>query len=214
MSDRVSNMSVRGLVVHSWYIGFVALLLTVTCGICTLHRPSEEHGGSHRAETRRGTLVSANIPPAELQCDTAIETVTNVPAGYTVFRDIVALGGSRNAPTALQTRTNADADSGARLFAKSGLLVRTGVAVKLVVPDAWRNMMSISWGNGATRTWELTVPGCGGAAGWNVFAGGFWVEDVGCMELILRDGDHEEVIQVGVGAPCRGQNAPPAPSDL
>lgn len=213
LCKRRRNLSDRGVVVHWWSLGVAVFLLTATCSACPLHRVGEGRGRSQRADTRRGTLVPTPIPPAELRCETAIGSVAEAPAGYTVFRDIVALGGSRNAPAALQARTTANADFGARLFAKSGLLVRTGAVFQLVVPAAWRHTMSISWGSGAVRTWELTMSGCGAAPGWQVFTGGYWVEEVGCMELLLRDGDHEEVIRVGVGAPCPGQSAPLAPAE-
>jgi hypothetical protein len=177
--------------VQFWHAGSAALIVAGACGCKEC--PAES---GHFAPPEQ-------LAPATLRCDTVIATVETTPPGYTVVRDIVALPAARDNATTIEGPVHPRTDRGGPTFFKTGLLVRPGATFKLVVPEARRSMVSIQWGGGhAPKTWELTVPACPGSARWNVFAGGFWVEEPGCVELIVRDGAHDEVLQFGVGAPC------------
>lgn len=186
-------------------LAFATLIVSVTTACDDrLNRPSETRSSDQQTDSRHQA-------PATLQCDNAIDTVATPPHGYTVIRGLAALPTSRDNPSAHENQAPADAraDLGAPRFFKSGLLVRAGAAFKILVPEAQRETLSISWGHGGTaRTWDLTVPACNGTTGWKVFTGGFWVEEEGCFEIIVRDGEHDEVLQFGIGTPCPGQLPP------
>ena len=159
-------------------------------------------GGPDKSR-RQAPATPMKLAPAVLRCSEAIDSLETPPAGFTVFRGIVALRINRDNRVAHQTSEDLKAAYGERHFAKAALLVRAGAKFKMVIPEARRGMTSIAWGYGGTpRTWELTVPGCPGSTGWKVFTGGFWLEDPGCVEVIIRDGEHEEVLQLNLGSPC------------
>ncbi len=110
--------------------------------------------------------------------------------------------------TALQTSVSGDADPTRRLFAKSGLLLRTGEHAELSSEDAW-----LAWGSNAVDR-RLDAGPCQGEPGWLAFAGGYLVSDPGCVAVTVTVDGEDFPYTVGVGAPCPGQQPPPAPSDI
>jgi hypothetical protein len=148
---------------------------------------------------------------ATLPCGDAIDG-SAPPDGFQVVLGAVALPTSSTAP-ALQA-----ADSGAPdvplLFAKTGLLVRAGVASELTVPDSPGTRIGIAWGNpGPEPSARFIVPPCADAyrSGWLVYPGGFWVDRPLCLPLTVHAGGREQEVRVGVGAACPGQEPPPEP---
>ncbi|MDE0231251.1 MAG: hypothetical protein OXI56_06310 [bacterium] len=54
-------------------------------------------------------------------------------------------------------------------------------------------------------TESLSVGPCGSDRGeWVVWAGGVWVNEPGCVELVAASNDEEITAWLGVGAPCDG----------
>lgn len=105
----------------------------------------------------------------------------------------------------------AEPDPSARWFAKVGLYVARRSSFELIVPPEWIGRLSIGWGSPAERTTHLYVTGCSASqaeTAWVVFAGGFWVGEPACVPLIVRAGDREQLLDIGVGAACPGQAAP------
>jgi hypothetical protein len=133
------------------------------------------------------------------------------PGGYQVVLEAVALPTATAQPAALQTAVSGEADPEARLFAKTGLLVRGGAAFEIIVPDEARPGFSVGWGSPAVRARAVTVA-CDGD-GWLAFAGGYWVSEVGCRPLLVRTSGLEATVEIGVGAPCAGQDPPPEPTE-
>jgi hypothetical protein len=152
---------------------------------------------------------------ATLHCAGLIDVVAAPPMSYEAIAEAVALPTSSSATTALQTSVH-DGAEGLRLFAKAGLLVKTGAEATLVVPEAWRDRLAIGWGNtsGGHPAAVLEVGPCEGPGEWLVYPGGFFVEDASCVPLLISDGGSEHRVHVGVGAPCQGQEPPPKPSDV
>jgi hypothetical protein len=89
-------------------------------------------------------------------------------------------------------------------FAKTGLLIRTGETFEIVAAGDFRFM----WGNRRDPVKRLRAPGCDGSKPWMGFPGGFYVSEAGCIEVIVRQGDSEATIKIGVGALCPGQEPP------
>jgi hypothetical protein len=131
------------------------------------------------------------------------------PAGFEVVLGIVALPTSSAGP-ALQAFGSGDPSTPA-LFAKTGLLIRADSAFDLVVPVLPGNRLTIGWGNRAFRPGKrVVVPGCADqyGTGWLAYPGGYWVDRPLCLPLTVRAGNREQVVRIGVGTPCPGQQPP------
>lgn len=134
-----------------------------------------------------------------------------LPSDYSIVFDRVALPTGR----ALQANRSRDSDPAGRLFAKSGLFVRPGASFDLVVPDEWRGRVTLGWGG--KQGGHLRVPACRPTGTidppvWLAYAGGYWVPEPACVSVVVRTGQAEETVRIGVGASCPGQEPPPTPS--
>jgi hypothetical protein len=157
------------------------------------------------------TVAPDPLEPVVLPCEQTIGTEDAPPDDCEAVLDAVALPTADRAPDALQTSATGEADPDARLFAKTGLLVRGGATFEILVPEDEPAGFSIGWGSPAVRT--RTLAGNCPGDGWLAFAGGFWVAEVGCRPLVVRSEGQEATVEIGVGAPCAGQAPPPEPSD-
>lgn len=170
-------------------------------------------GTSTEVAGRRG---SADIPRATaLDCRDPIGALEAPGEGYEVIAGAVAIVTSDSSPVALQTSASGSLDPARRLFAKTGLLVRTGVEFELLVPPEWVDRLSFGWGNTGRRrpSPHLVVGPCDGDTDWIAFPGGYSVSGPACVDLIVRAAGEEHRRSVGVGAPCVGQHEPPEPTD-
>lgn len=167
---------------------------------------SEDATGSPTA----GDSVSPTPSAIELPCDDAIDTDADLPVSFTVVADAVALPTSHSADRALQTSHREDSPA-PNYFAKTGLAVGPDVAFTIQV-DAPAPTAQLGWGSPADFAAAMTTEGCTGD-GWTVFAGGFLVDEPRCVEITVRTDGAEETAQIGVGAPCEGQQPPPEPTD-
>ena len=141
-------------------------------------------------------------------------THDNPPEDLMVYFDSVALPTSGLYPTALQTGVQGEFanDRAGRLFAKYGLYFKPGHAFEVIVPDEFRDRLSIGW---AVRSWRVVVGECAGyPSEWMALVGGYWIADPLCAELIVRSAESEQRVNISLGAPCPGQAPPPQPSDV
>src|SRR6267378_356963 len=94
---------------------------------------------------------SASNGVDSLPCQDIGATATP-PSDFSILFDRVAL------PTrsALQANRSGESDPTRRLFAKSGLFVRPGVAFDLIVADEWRGRLTLGWGG--KKGTHLRVP--------------------------------------------------------
>lgn len=143
-----------------------------------------------------------------LRCRDVIGSTDDPSPGHAVVFGRVAL------PTriALQASPSGEDDSNARLFAKDGLLIKPRASFELIVPDAWRDRLTLGW-SGAERTAHLKVQGCdpnrSPRTTWLAYAGGYWVRDPACVSVIVKAAHKSRRVRIGVGAPCPGQDPPP-----
>jgi hypothetical protein len=155
-----------------------------------------------------------------LGCQDVIASEATPPSGSSIVLDSVALPTGR----ALQASPTGDSNPNEKLFAKDGLLIRRGAAFDLVVPEAWRGRLAVSWGSLDKPTSHLRIPGCRPTTrmpssgrwvlsdDWLAYPGGYWVPQASCVSLVVRAGQTERTVQIGVGAPCPGQSPPPPPA--
>lgn len=116
---------------------------------------------------------------------------------------------------ALQTGPSGQTDPALRLFTKTGLVVKRGATIEIEVPERVRGRLAIGWrGAPSTPAWpvRITCPPVTGPPGWFSYVGGYWLPKPGCLPLIVRVGDREQVVHIGLGAPCPGQRRPEGPS--
>jgi hypothetical protein len=138
-------------------------------------------------------------------CADAIDTIAVVPADLSAILDAVALP----TRTTLQANPTNNSTPPLRLFAKQGLVVRTGSAVALSIGPGWEDRARIGWGSPGPRPApRISVPACtgpsGGAVRWLSFAGGYYVDQPACLPLIVGVKGRQLQVFIGVGVACPG----------
>lgn len=166
----------------------------------TAHRPP-----SSTASAQGGTSLDCN----------AIDDVLP-PANRLVVLGSVAVPNPALAP-ALQTgRDPSPSSSVTTFFAKDGLGIKIRTRWRIIVAPESVAHLRIGWGSPA-------VPGLSVApsstcdvqtsTGWLWYPGGYWTDQPGCYAVIVEVGTRQQQVNVGVGAPCPGQQPPQGVSD-
>jgi hypothetical protein len=172
------------------------------------------HGRSAHETRRAATKLTAGGLPA-LRCGDYIDT-RPPPTGWQVVLGVSALPTAPNSP-ALQTGRSGLPEPAARLFAKTGLLIRAGSTFQLVVPAALAHRLAIGWGSSASPAKGVAVNGCRprtpGGSGWLAYAGGFWLPHPACVSLLVETDGRKARVPFGLGTPCRGQKPPQRPTE-
>ncbi|MDW5324080.1 hypothetical protein [Plantactinospora sp. KLBMP9567] len=131
-----------------------------------------------------------------LSCAYVIDRIDAPPEGWTTLVDAVAM-------TPVRLEPSPTGGTGpARLFAKTGLVVRADSRVELAVPTASANRPWIGWGSPARPARALHFPGCPGESGWLAFAGGIWLDVPACVPVAVRSGGREERVRMRAGVDC------------
>jgi hypothetical protein len=155
---------------------------------------------------------------AVLGCQDVIGSEAAPPPQSSIILGGVAL------PTGRALQASPNSDPHATLFAKDGLFIRRGVSFDLLVPDQWRGRLTLSWGSLAKPTGHLRIPACrptqrmpsssrwDPSDDWLVYPGGYFVSKVACVSVVVRAGQAEQTVRIGVGASCPGQSPPPPPA--
>lgn len=167
-------------------------------------------GGAHRPDLNPTAAGVRHLPCRESIGSQPPERDMRVILG------VAALPASPGRQRALQTARSGLRDPAARLFAKSGLVIRPGTNLRLIVPQRLRHQVSIGWGNADEdhRGTTVVVDRCKGPrrARWLAYAGGFDVRDPVCVPLIVAAHQRQRSVRIGVGKPCPGQRPAPQPT--
>jgi len=156
-------------------------------------------------------VTAVQTPAAVVRCGTSVGSSTEAGKDRTVVLGRVGVTTRQT----LQVSRSGETDPSAALFAKDGLLVKENLPVQLIVPRAWRNRLSIEWGNSGL-TDHLRVERCPGSEGrgafnseepgphlpWNAWAGGYFVPKASCVPLIVKAGGVTRRVRIGVGTRC------------
>ena len=154
---------------------------------------------------------------AVLPCQDVIASAATPPSESSIILDSVALPTGR----ALQANQSRNSDPLAKLFAKDGLFIRRGASFELLVPEQWRGRLAVGWGSPGLPTTHLRVPGCRPTQRmpsssrwdltdqWLMYPGGYSVPQVACVSVVVKAGQAEQTVRIGVGAACPGQSPPP-----
>ncbi|HEV2257486.1 MAG TPA: hypothetical protein VGS06_30510 [Streptosporangiaceae bacterium] len=156
-----------------------------------------------------GRSASSATPAGEsvLLCSTGTAVSDAQVAPLHVVLGVVALPVSPGYP-ALQTSL---ANGPQRLFAKTGLVIRPGATFELIVPAPFTSRLSIGW---STPSHRVVVSDCAspGRGGWLAYVGGYWIDHPACVPIIVRAGNRQQQVRIGLGTPCPGQRPPQGPS--
>lgn len=179
------------------------LLLTLALASC-----SGDPDVSPRSQAT-GRLATAPVQAqAVVECVKSIDNSAQLPAHYSTVLGSVALPTAESARRALQVG-HRSAEPAPNFFAKTGLLVqpRTNFAIEVNHPQGTAAL--IGWGSSEEQpVARISSPGCEGDS-WIAFAGGVLVREPMCVELTVTVDEAHEVVKVGAGAPCDGQQPPP-----
>jgi hypothetical protein len=151
-----------------------------------------------------GAVAVEAAPRAEpaVGCDEiALRARSGVEDGSRVLLDAVSVPGSRYlAAEASRTRKQHWP-----YFRNAGLAVRAGsVAVRVEVPEGWRDRVALSWGGSPAST-SVRFAACPAAPGrvWNAYAGGFYLRSqADCVPLHVVVGGTSTTVRVGIGRAC------------
>jgi len=162
-------------------------------------------------------LSSSSAPVAAesvLKCSNSIDSHA-ATAPFQVVLGVVALPTSPQVP-ALGTSLTGDGSGPTRLFAKTGLVIKPGTKFELIVPPQFAGRLGVGWGGTpSTPSHRVDVAECPneGGSGWLAYPGGYWIDHPACVPIIVKAGDKQQQVHIGVGAPCPGQQPPQGPSD-
>lgn len=164
------------------------------------HTPARPVGQSASSATPAGKSV--------LLCSTGTAVSDAQVAPLRVVLGVVALPASPGYP-ALQTSLTGNGPR--RLFAKTGLVIRPGATFELIVPAPFSSRLSIGWNTPGNR---VIVRNCAsaGRGGWLAYAGGYWIDHPACVPIIVRAGNRQLQVHIGLGTACPGQRSPQGPS--
>lgn len=89
-------------------------------------------------------------------------------------------------------------------FAKFGLAIKGSSDVEVAVQSEDVEGVIVEWGPAEPDVVSSAVrfEGCGDSEEWLIFAGGAWVPEPGCYEFVVRVGDRNDYLKLGIGARC------------
>jgi hypothetical protein len=185
-------------------VGLVVIALVVSgCDAGAETQPART-----AAPTPSSPVASPRVPveaaaSGTVPCSDVIGAVPAPDPDLTVIGDAVALPAANGRSGPLQVSADHDAGTGAKLFAKNGLVVRRGAKVQLRVLAPAAGRAWIGWGSPGVVGRQAVVDGCAGSGAWIAFAGGYWVRSPMCVPVGVRvAGGAEHRVDIPVGAPC------------
>jgi hypothetical protein len=174
--------------------------------------PATTSGRNSTQPNGRATSSGAPVGESVLTCGNYIDSSAAPVAPLQVVLGVVALPISPGYP-ALGASLSGNGNGALRLFAKTGLVIRPGTTFKLIVPARFTDRLSIGWGLPGTPSHRVVVNNCSNpGGGWLAYAGGYWIDHPACVPIIVRAGNKQQEVHIGVGTPCPGQRPPQGPS--
>jgi hypothetical protein len=79
-------------------------------------------------------------------------------------------------------------------------------AVSPGYPALGTSLTGGSPGPPVVESWLTTAPNPGG--GWLAGAGGYWMDHPACVPIIVRVGNRQQEVHIGLGTLCPGQQPP------
>lgn len=177
-----------------WLLAVVVLNVVCVATACTPPSASPEPSPSPPKATVSNS-PSGDASPLLVDC---ADSFGANPGGGVIALDGVELESGR----VLQVSKSGEKVPAAALFAKTGLVVRAGVAVDLtIVGNAGTTM---GWGSPAGRSTRVQVPACPalGTTDWLAWPGGFWLATPRCVHVAVAIGSRRADARMSVGREC------------
>lgn len=153
-----------------------------------------------------GETTGDRLSHRNVECGEVIDVVDDPGPSYRVHgsgEGFIALPAGET----LQLGRSGPQDSGYEdyRFSKFGLPVRRLRQVTLEIVGAPDEALLRYGGGDSALVGALTFGPCGSnGGGWVVWAGGIWVNEPGCVELVAKSGGEEISVWLAVGASCDG----------
>lgn len=195
-------------------VAIVTAALLTACTSAGPRAPTISGDASLQPASAPVGTASAPAAASALNCGNFIDTKPP-PANFQIVLGVVALPTSPAYP-ALQTGLTGNGNGPLRLFAKTGLVIKGGTTFELIVPAEVADHLSIGWGGGlSTPSHRFVVSNCAPAdsGGWLSYPGGYWIDHPACVPLVVKTGDHQQQVHIGIGTSCPGQQPPQGPTN-
>ena len=140
---------------------------------------------------------------ATLECSSNIDVIPKVPDEFNVIQGVAAINSSHQHQ--LGRRGTDDSPQSSLLFAKMALLVRPQQKFHVTLGEDDLELARIGWSAVTARSpvQHLSVGPCDGDPDtWLVFAGGVWVADRGCVELVFGTSNGSATAMLSIGQRC------------
>ena len=127
------------------------------------------------------------ISEATLDCSSYIDVVSDLPEGFRVVQEVSAINSTIVHQQGRQG-TDAAAESALR-FTKIALLVRPNQRFQVSVGEGSPETTRVGWSSATSSSpvQRVSVGPCAGDSDrWLVFAGGVWVTEPSCVELVFQ----------------------------
>lgn len=134
-------------------------------------------------------------------CPDAIDREDEPGGTYQVVAGVVAVPAPGQV---LEPAEQASGEGPTRLFAKWGLLVRTGATADLSLLPGWADRARLAWGDTDVEpATTVRVIACPDDGGWSVFTGGTWVIEPDCVPIrVITANGEEATAELSIGTPC------------
>ena len=140
---------------------------------------------------------------ATLDCSSFIDVVSDAPDGFRVVQEVAAINSTIVHGQGRQG-TDLDPESPLR-FSKIALLVRPNEEFQVSVGDDFGESTRLGWSSttSSSPVQRVLVGPCeGDPDSWLVFAGGVWVLEPGCVDLVFRSSIGSTPVELSIAKPC------------
>ena len=138
----------------------------------------------------------------EVPCSLVIDAVDDFGSSYVAHGSDGGFIALPSRPLQLGRTGSAGSEFEGFRFAKFGLVVRRDRVVSLEVMNS-RGEAVLEYVHPDAPARDLRVGPCRSEYGeWVVFAGGVWVTEPGCVELLAASGDERLRVRLAVASPC------------
>jgi len=192
----------RPMTMRTPVVGVAMLLALAGCGGEPAPRPRAAltPGPSGSPAVESSAVESSAVGSPVGGCTDSAGQVDAPPEDYRTVAGVVAV------PTGRTLEVAASGVSSFKLFAKWGLLVRTGQTVEVTVGGGWAGRAGVGWGGGVGPAASVRVTACPDGSPphpWTAFAGGTWLDRPACVPLTIRAGGRSALARMPVGTSCR-----------
>ncbi len=141
---------------------------------------------------------------ATLDCSSYIDVVSDLPDGFRVVQEVSAINSTIVHQQGRQG-TDAALESPLR-FSKIALLVRPNQRFQVSVGEDSPGSTRVGWSSATSNSpvQRISVGPCPDDSDlWLVFAGGVWVTEPSCVELVFRSSNATTSVLLSIAEQCR-----------